>query len=322
VLRFALKRLLWSIPVLLVASVLVFVAIKATTDPSAIRAPGITGEDIRRFREQLGLDDPAVEQYTTWLGNFVQGDLGESLKTRQPVWPDLREAMWNTIQLGAFAFGISLTIGLAIGTLSALKQYSIFDSMSTGMSFLGLSIPPFFFGLILQIVLVLKWNDWFGAGSTPFFTSRMNSPGEDGFGTDRMMHMILPALTVAVQGLAVYSRYMRASMLETMGSDYLRTARAKGLRERRVVVRHAMRNALIPITTLAAIEVGAIIGGLVISEGIFEWPGMGSYFLTALRDGDYVRVLPWMMIVVAGAIIFNLIADLMLSVLDPRIRYD
>jgi peptide/nickel transport system permease protein len=320
--RFAATRLLWSIPVLLVASILVFVAIKATTDPSAIRAPGIRQEDIQRFREQLGLDDPAVEQYTKWLGNFVTGDLGESLKTRQPVWPDLKEAMWNTIQLGIFAFGISLFFGLAIGTFSALRQYSIFDSMSTGLSFLGLSIPPFFFGLILQIVLVLKWNDWFGANSTPFFTSRMNSPGEDGFGTDRMWHMILPALTVAVQGLAVYSRYMRASMLETMGSDYLRTARAKGLREKRVVVRHAMRNALIPITTLAAIEVGAIIGGLVISEGIFEWPGMGQYFLTSLRDGDYVRVLPWMMIVVMGAIIFNLVADLMLSVLDPRIRYD
>lgn len=320
--RFAATRLLWSIPVLLVASILVFVAIKATTDPSAIRAPGIRQEDIQRFREQLGLDDPAVEQYTKWLGNFVTGDLGESLKTRQPVWPDLKTAMWNTIQLGIFAFGISMIFGLAIGTFSALRQYSIFDSMSTGLSFLGLSIPPFFFGLILQIVLVLKWNDWFGANSTPFFTSRMNSPGQDGFGTDRMWHMILPALTVAVQGLAVYSRYMRASMLETMGSDYLRTARAKGLREKRVVVRHAMRNALIPITTLAAIEIGAIIGGLVISEGIFEWPGMGQYFLVSLRDGDYVRVLPWMMIVVLGAIIFNLVADLMLSVLDPRIRYD
>jgi peptide/nickel transport system permease protein len=125
-----------------------------------------------------------------------------------------------------------------------------------------------------------------------------------------------------VQGIAVYSRYMRASMLETMGSDYLRTARAKGLRERRVVTRHAMRNALIPITTLAAIDVGAVIGGLVISEGIFEWPGMGRYFLTAFSDGDYVRVLPWMMIVVATAIVLNLVADIMLGVLDPRIRYD
>jgi peptide/nickel transport system permease protein len=148
----------------------------------------------------------------------------------------------------------------------------------------------------------------------------MNSPGTDGFGWDRFMHMILPALTVAVQGIAIYSRYMRASMLETLNSDYLRTARAKGLRERRVVVRHALRNALIPVTTLAALEVGAILGGLVISEQIFEWPGMGTYFLTALGDGDYARVLPWMMIVVGSAIVFNLVADLLVGVLDPRIR--
>jgi peptide/nickel transport system permease protein len=317
---FAFKRLLWSIPVLLIASILVFIAIKATTDPSAIRAPGIDADDVARFRAQLGLDQPGHQQYLKWLGNFVQGDFGESLKTRQPVWPDLKTAIWNTFQLGALAFAISLTIGLSMGTLSALRQYSIFDSLATGVSFLGLSIPPFFFGLILQIVFVVQWKEWFG--STPFFTSRMNSPGEDGFGWDRFMHMILPALTVAVQGIAVYSRYMRASMLETMGSDYLRTARAKGLRERRVVTRHAMRNALIPITTLAAIDIGAVIGGLVITEQIFEWPGMGDYFLTAFSDGDYVRVLPWMMIVVATAIFLNLVADIMLGVLDPRIRYD
>lgn len=317
---FALKRLVWSIPVVLIASILVFVVIKATTDPSAIRAPGIDAEDVRRFREDLGLDKPGHEQYLKWLGNFATGDLGESLKTRQPVWPELKTAIWNTVQLGAFAFVISMSIGLAMGTLSALRQYSIFDSLATGISFLGLSIPPFFFGLILQIIFVLQWQEWFG--STPFFTSRMNSPGVDGFGWDRLMHMILPAFTVAVQGIAVYSRYMRASMLETMGSDYLRTARAKGLRERRVVTRHAMRNALIPITTLAAIDVGAVIGGLVITERIFEWPGMGDYFLTALSDGDYVRVLPWMMIVVATAIALNLFADILLGVLDPRIRYD
>jgi peptide/nickel transport system permease protein len=321
-LRFAAHRLLWSIPVLLIASVLVFVVIKATTDPSAIRSPGIRPEDIERYRRALGLDKSGVEQYTTWFGNFATGDLGVSLKTRQEVWPDLRTAMWNTAQLGAVAFALSVTIGVAIGTLSAVRQYSIFDSFATGASFFGLSIPPFFFGLILQIVLVLQWNQVFGEGSTPFFTSRMNSPGVDGFGWDRLMHMVLPALTIVVQSLAVYSRYMRSSMLETLNADYLRTARAKGLRERRVVIRHAMRNALIPLTTLAAIDVGAIMGGLVISENIFEWPGMGRYFLTALSDGDYPRVLPWMMIVVAATIILTLIADLLYSVLDPRIRLD
>lgn len=317
---YVLRRLLWSIPILFISSVLVFVAIRASTDPSALRAPGIRAEDVQRYREQVGLDKPPVEQYTTWLGDFVTGDLGQSLKTRKPVWPELSEAMWNTIQLGAMGFGLTIVIGLTLGTISAIKQYSWFDSLSTGGTFLGLSLPPFFFGLILQIVLVLKFKDWFG--ETPFFTSRMNSPGVDGFGWDRLRHMILPALTIAVQGVAIYSRYMRASMLEVLNSDYLRTARSKGISERRVITRHAMRNALIPVVSFAAIDVGAIIGGLVITEQIFEWPGMGRYFLQAFGEGDYIRILPWMMIVVASVILFNLVADLLYGLLDPRIRVD
>jgi peptide/nickel transport system permease protein len=316
--NFVIKRIVWSVPVMFVASVIVFAAIKATTDPTAIRSPGIRAEDMVRYREQLGLDEPAHRQYFKWLGNFVQGDLGESLRTRRPVAPELLTAMGNTLQLGVFAFALALLCGVAIGTLSAVKQYSLFDNLATGASFFGLSIPPFFFGLILQIVFVLQWSDWFG--SSPFFTSRMNSPGVDGFGWDRLMHMLLPALTVAVQSMAIYSRFMRAALLETLSSDYMRTARAKGLSERRVVLRHALRNALAPLTMMAALDVGAIIGGLVITERIFEWPGMGMYFLDAMSDGDYVRVLPWMMIVVGGAIAVNLVADLLLGVLDPRVR--
>ncbi|MGH9000793.1 MAG: ABC transporter permease [Acidimicrobiia bacterium] len=318
--RYAARRLAWSTLIALIASVLVFVAVKATTDPSNVRLPGVRAEDQARLRAELGLDRPAPEQYLSWLGDFVQGDFGTSLQTRQPVWPELSEAIWNTLQLGAFAFVIYVIFGVGIGVLSAYRQYSWFDTLTTGGSFLGLSFPPFFFGLILQIVLVLSFQDWFG--DTPFFTSRMNSPGEDGFGWDRLMHMILPAMTVAVQQVAVYSRYMRASMLEVLNSDYLRTARAKGIGERRVVFHHAMRNALIPLTTFAAIDVGVIVGGLVITESIFEWPGMGSYFLDSFRNGDYSGILPWTMIVVLSVIVFNLIADLLYGLLDPRIRLD
>ena len=319
-LRFVLRRLLWSIPVLFIASVLVFAAVKATTDPGALRGPGISAADTQRFRAQLGLDKSPVEQYTTWASDFVRGDFGTSLKTRQPVWPELKTAIGNTLQLGFLAFIITIILGIAVGSISAIRQYSLFDTFSTGGSFIGLSMPPFFFGLILQIVLVLMYKDWFG--STPFFTSRMNSPGMSGFGADRLWHMVLPALTVAVQGIAVYSRYMRSSMLDVLNSDYLRTARAKGLSELRVVVRHGMRNALIPLTTFAAIDVGSIMGGLVITESIFEWPGMGKYFLVAFSDGDYVRILPWMMLVVISVILLNLVADLLYGVLDPRIRVD
>jgi peptide/nickel transport system permease protein len=319
-LLYTVRRLLWSIPVLLIASILVFVAVRSTTDPGALRGPGISAADTQRFKHQLHLDASPVGQYTGWFTDFVRGDLGTSVKSRRPVWPELKDAMWNTIQLGIFASMITIFVGVLIGVVSAVKQYSFFDSFATGLSFVGLSIPPFFFGLILQIVLVLSFQKWFGG--TPFFTSRMNSPGVTTFGIDRLRHMVLPALTVAVQGIAVYSRYMRASMLDVLGSDYLRTARAKGVSERRVIVRHAMRNALIPLTTFAAIDIGSIIGGLVITESIFEWPGMGNFFLDAFRGGDYVKVLPWMMIVVLSVIIFNLIADVLYGVLDPRIRLD
>jgi peptide/nickel transport system permease protein len=318
VVALAVRRLLWSVPVLLIASVLVFVAVRATTDPGNIRAPGIRAEDVARFREQLGLDRSPVDQYRSWLGDFVRGDLGTSLKTRQPVWPELRDAMANTLQLGLVAFAFYVVIGVGVGMTAALRHNTWFDSFATGGAFLGLSVPPYFFGLVLQIVLVLQLKEWFG--STPFFTSRMNSPGEDGFGWDRVMHLVLPALTIAVQQVAIYSRYMRASMLEVLGEDYLRTARAKGLTERGITLRHALRNALIPVTTFAAIDVGSIIGGLVITEQIFEWPGMGLYFLEAMGDGDYVRILPWMMVVVISVIAFNLVADLAYGVLDPRTR--
>ena len=320
-LRYVIRRLLWSIPILFIASVLVFIAIKATTNPAALRGPGIRTEDVLRYRQQLGLDKSPVEQYTTWLKGFVQLDLGISLETRQEVWPDLRQAMWNTIRLGLFAWLITIVVGVTIGVISAVKQYSWFDNSSTGLSFVGLSVPNFFFGLLLQLVLVLKFKDWFG--DTPFYTSQMNSPGEKcSLCMDRLRHMVLPALTVAVQGIAVYSRLMRASMLDVLTSDYMRTARAKGISERRVIVKHAMRNALIPVTTFAALDVGAIIGGLIITEQVFQWPGMGLYFLNSFGDGDYARVLPWMMIVVVSVIVFNLIADVLYGVLDPRIRVE
>jgi peptide/nickel transport system permease protein len=319
-LLYAVRRLLWSIPVLIIASILVFVAVKASTDPAAsLRRPGVSTADVQRFREELHLNDSAVSQYTSWFTKFLHGDLGKNLRNK-PVWPDLRDAMIITLQLGALAYVITIGLGLTIGIISAVKQYSWFDSLATGISFFGLSIPPFFFGLMLQIILVLKFKDWFG--STPFYTSGVNNSTATGLGFDRLIHLMLPAFTVAVQGVAIYSRYMRSSMLDVLSSDYLRTARAKGISERRVIVRHALRNALIPVVTYTAIDIGSIIGGLVITEQIFGINGMGRYFLASFSDGEYVNILPWMMIVVLSVIVFNLVADMLYGVLDPRIRLD
>lgn len=313
---FVVRRSLWAIPILLVSSVIVFAALQAATDPGALVGPGISAEDMQRFRADLKLDRPAHEQYLTWLGDFVRGDMGESINTRQEVWPDLWQAMRNTIQLGVCAIIVTLGVSITVGTVSALRQNSTLDHAATGMSFVALSLPPFFFGLVLQIAAGFYLKDVLG---DVFVIT--NGTRYDMWSLDRMKALVLPVMTVAVQQVAIYSRYLRSSMLDVLNADYLRTARAKGVAERTVIVRHAMRNALMPLVTQTTVDVGALLGGLVITEQVFEWHGMGWYFLRAFGEGDYFRVLPWAMIVVATVVVFNLVADVLYGVLDPRIRH-
>ena len=322
--RYIIRRILFSIPVVFLASVLVFAVVNATTDPLAGAAlnPRVTQADVARLRHQLGLDKSPVEQYQTWLGNFVKGDWGTSLVSGLDVFQQIRESLINTFILGAVGVTISLIIGVSIGIYSALRQYSWFDYTSTTVAFFGLSLPTFWFALMVQLVFGVYLTRWLGRSSPIFFTTGMSTPGTTGFQPfDLMRHMALPLLVLAVQIVAVYSRYTRASMLEVLQSDYLRTARAKGVKESRVLTRHAMRNALIPLTTQVALDIGAIAGGLVITETIFAWPGMGRLFIDAFSVGDYLIVLPWVMITVIFVILFNLVADIMYAVLDARIRY-
>jgi peptide/nickel transport system permease protein len=322
--RYIARRLIFSIPVLLIASIGVFYIVRATTSPLGALAGNtrITAEDVQRYKENLGLDKSGFQQYTTWLSHFVRGNWGSSLINHRPVWPDIREALVNTLVLGLTATVFSLLIGITIGVISAVRQYSLFDYFSTGGAFFGLSMPPFWFGLILQIVFGLYFVSWFHAGGPLLPTAGMTAPGSQGFDLlDRARHLVLPTITLSVQIIAVYSRYLRSSMLEVLGSDYLRTARAKGLPERTVVIKHGMRNALIPLTTQVAIDIGALAGGLVVTESIFQWPGMGSLFIQAINLGDYAVVLPWVTLVVVFVIVLNLVADISYGVLDPRIRY-
>src|SRR2546423_612104 len=262
-LKFAIRRLIYSIPVLVIASVLVFAVVHATVDPTAAISfnPRIRPQDIARYRRDLGLDKSAVQQYFTWLSHFIRGDLGKSLITQGSVGPQLRTAFGNTMELGLFAVFLSLLIGVAIGVYSAVKPYSVFDYLSTGAAFFGISIPTFWFGLLVQLVfgLYLTRHGMTMHGDPVFYTAGMFKPGTTGFDVvDRLRHIALPALVLAVQLIAVYSRYMRASMIEVMGSDYLRTARAKGITERRLIFKHGVRNALIPLTTQAAIDIGTL----------------------------------------------------------------
>ena len=301
-----------------------FVAVRSFSDPSAaIRSnPRLTSADLIAYKKALGLDKSGFQQYLSWLTHFVQGDWGQSLISQRAVAPDIQSALANTVWLGATAFVISLFIGTTIGLVSALRQYSTFDYLATGGAFFGLSMPTFWFALVVQLVFGLYVVRWFDLSEPIFFTAGMFRPGTTGFNLgDRLRHLFLPGLVLAVQLIAVYSRYMRASMLEVLGSDYLRTARAKGLSESRVILRHGMRNALIPITTQAAIDIGGLVSGLIVTERIFQWPGMGVLFLDAVESGDYAVVLPWVMVTVSAVIGFNLLADMMYAVLDPRIRF-
>jgi peptide/nickel transport system permease protein len=283
----------------------------------------VSQEAVQKYKHDLGLDRSGYQQYTSWLSNFVRGRWGTSLITGRPVAPDIREGLTNTFVLGSTAFVISLAIGIAIGSFSAIRQYSFFDYLTTGSAFLGLSMPVFWFALILQLVFGVYLTNWLNLSQPVFYTAGIFSPGREGFDlVDRVRHLVLPVTVLAVQLVALYSRYMRAGMLDVLHSDYMRTARAKGLSESRVVVRHGMRNALIPLVSIAATDLGALAGGLIVTETIFAWPGMGVLFINAMREGDYSVVLPWMMVVVTFVIAANLIADILYAVLDPRIRYE
>ena len=318
------RRFAVAIPLLLATSILSFIATRSVSSPEAgIRSnPRVSAEDIARYREQLGLDDSPTEQYLRWLGNFLQGDLGRSLVSNREVWPQLRTALWNTTVLGFTAIVFSFVVGVSIGVIAARRRGSFLDAGATGAAFFGLSMPNFWFAIMLQLFFGLYLVDWFGLDGPVLFTSGMRSPGTTGFDLmDRLRHLALPALVLSVQLIAVYSRFMRASMIDALNADHVRVARAKGLRERTVVRRHGMRNAMIPVSTQLANDMGALVGGLVITETIFQWQGMGPLFLDALQSGDYVVILPWLMITASAVIVFNLLAALVYTFLDPRIRY-
>jgi len=324
--RFVLRRLLWAIPTLVLITFLVFWAIRTGTDPvqSYLRLnPRATESQIQAYRDANGLNGSIPQQYFTWLGNFVTFDWGASIKGNRPVWPELKNAMANTFVLGLSATVVGVSVGLTIGIIAALRPRTVFDTGSTTAAFVGISVPPFVSAVILQLLFAITLPRWLDSDWVKLPVGGSYPPGHQGFDLYlRIKHLILPVTVVAIQTIAVYSRYMRASLVEVLNSDYLRTARAKGISERRILVRHALRNALIPIVTFAAIDVGAIIGGLIITERIFRTNGMGDFFLTAYENGDFPQLMPWLVFVVLGVILANLLADTLYAVLDPRIRLD
>jgi peptide/nickel transport system permease protein len=249
-----------------------------------------------------------------------ENKLGISLRTSQPIWPDIQRTLGHTAQVVIVAEIIALILGVLIGVFSAIRQYSVFDYFFTSVSFLGFAMPTFWLALLLQILFVDIYLSWH---VRIFYTSGLNSTViGDTWSLDRLQHIALPVITLTIISFAVYSRYMRASMLDVINTDYVRTARAKGLPEGKVVARHVFRNALIPIATVAAINFGALLSGAIVTETVFTLDGMGYYFVQKLQQLDLYAIMAWLLVTSVVIIIFNLIADILYGYLDPRIRYD
>jgi peptide/nickel transport system permease protein len=323
-LSYVIRRLLYSVVVLIVASFLVFTFVSVSGDPlAALRVtPDYDPNTIQRIEEQKHLDDPIPVRYWYWVQDAVTNQFGTTLLGDRPILPDLWRVMKNTLQLVFIAEALAVLIAVAIGVYSALRQYSVFDYTATTFSFLGLATPVFWLALMLQVAVV---NIYESTGHRLFPITSLNSvdPGSGlDFVIDRAHHLVLPVIVLMVASIATYSRYMRASMLEVVNSDYVRTARAKGLGEKRVTMKHAFRNALIPLVTLVAINFGTLLGGVIVTETVFSLDGMGLYFVNALLSNDPYPVMAWLMVTATMIIIFNLLADIAYGLLDPRVRYE
>jgi peptide/nickel transport system permease protein len=324
VLTYIIRRLLYSAVVLLVASFLIFTFVTISGDPLAFlkMSPGVDQATIANIENRKHLNDPIVVQYVYWLQDAVTNQFGTTIIGERKIMPDIQRVMGHTIQLVIAAELLAILIAIAIGVYSALRQYSVFDYTATTFSVLGLATPVFWLALMLQILFVNIYL-WFDIRI--FYTANLSGVDPGGgvhFFLDRVQHLARPVIVLCVASIATYSRYMRGAMLEVINSDYVRTARAKGLKERSVIMRHAFRNALIPLTTVIALNFGALIGGVVVTETVFGLDGMGLYFINSLNSGDPYPVMAWLMIVSGAIILFNLLADITYGLLDPRVRHD
>lgn len=322
--RYILRRLLESIPLLVIISVLVYALLQASPgNPLAQleRDPTITQADLQRIAQERGLNDPWFVQYGRWAMGAVQGDFGISLQTNRPVWREVLDRLPNTLYLVGTAFGVTLLIAVPIGVMSAVRQYSLFDHFVTALAFMGQSIPIFWLGLMLILLFYAILSNPFTGG--PLFPAGgMYTTGQESSLGNRLWHLVLPVIMLSSTWIAWYTRFLRASMLEVLSQDYVRTARAKGMRENRVIYRHALRNALLPLITLLALDLPILFSGALFTETIFSWPGMGRLFYQSALRRDYPVLMAIIMLTSTLIILSNLLADLAYAYFDPRIKYE
>ncbi len=340
--RYLVRRLLQTIPLLFVISVVLFVLMNSIGDPLATMGgrTRLRSEDRMRLERQLGLDQPLYMQYLFWLvGNdwmrfdmdgdgepetqgarrgVLRGDLGNSLVERRPVGEIIGERIPNTLILMVPAELAIIVLSLAIGMISALKQYSLLDHVFTALSFITYSMPVFWLGLMLMFIFSVNFKEW-GLPYLP--TLGMYDPGAEKTVFELVRHMVLPVLTIAAISIAAYSRYIRSNMLEVINSDYVRTAHSKGLHERIIIWRHAFKNASLPLVTLIGLDLPFLLAGALVTESIFQWPGMGRLFLHHLDRADFPVLMGILMLVSVMVVVFQILTDVAYTWLDPRIRY-
>lgn len=316
--QYVVRRLLIAIPTLLIISFVIFAVLAlAPGDPLAQFAlnPAIPEAVRERIRVQLGLDQPWPVRYVKWLQQLAQGNFGISFNSKAPVTDLIWQRLPQTLQVVGLAYIIAVLIAIPIGIISAIKQYSIFDNIATFFSFIGFSVPSFFTGLVLMLVFAINLK-WFPI----VYSSTLDVNSWDTF-WQQVRQMVLPITVLVVQQTAALTRFMRSSMLDNLSLDYVRTARAKGLNDRVVVMRHVLTNSLIPVVTLIALGIPTIFAGAIITENLFRVNGLGQLLISSINNSDTPVVMALTFIFAVLTVFFNLVADVLYGVLDPRVRY-
>jgi peptide/nickel transport system permease protein len=316
--KLIIQRILQFIPVVLLSTILVFTVVRMAPGDPATAQFGPRASDaryadaIRAYRQQLGLDKPIYVQYLLWLKQVVRGNFGESIRSQIPVTELILQKLPATLELMLAGMLFGLVFGVPLGIIAAVKRGTFIDNVASVISVIGMAIPGFWLGMLLLWVLALQFKLLPASGYTPL----SEDPGEN------LRQLIMPAITLGVYELALVTRFLRAEMVEVMNADYIRTARAKGQFERLVIARHALKNALLPLVTILALEVGYLLGGVVVVEQVFGWSGMGWLIFQAISNRDYPVIQGVVVLIAVGYTISNLLADILYGYLDPRIRYD
>lgn len=304
--RFAIRRLLASIPIILGVILIVFLSVRMIPgDPAVLMAgPDARAEDIERLRDRFGLNDPLYMQYFKYIGNLLKGDLGDSIRTDTPVGKDIGRFYINTIQLAGFAILIALFFSIPIGIFSAIRRGAFIERLTFIISMLGITAPNFWIALILQLIFAVKLGIFHTSGKESF------------------ADLILPAVTMAAYPLASLVRQVRASMLEVLGEDYVRTAHAKGIKPSRVYFRHALKNAMIPIITMTGYQFAMALGGAIVAETVFAYPGVGRYLILSISTRDYSAIQSTVLVIAVTYVFISFLVDLAYHLIDPRISYE